>query len=156
MNNVPIPDELIMFDPQFSLRTTWSVIHWFFLAFVISAFFDVFFPELKKEWPVGGRIALVAAEFVPILLFVRDAGKWIRSMDELQRRITVAALFFSVSASFFFFLLWLQLDRAGFFRAVFGPPFWNDSWGISSVAHVFVLLGGFYGFGFVIFRRHYK
>ena len=156
MNNAPIPDELIMFDRQFSWRTTWRVIHWFFIAFAISAVFDVFFPELKNGWPVGGRIALVAAEFVAILLFVADAGKWIRSMDELQRRITMAALFFSVSASLFFFLLWLELNRAGFFRAVFGPPFWNNSWGISSVAHLFMLLGGFYGVGFVIFKRRYK
>jgi len=70
--------------------------------------------------------------------------------------LTLAALFFAVSASFFVFLLWLRLEREGFFNAVFGPPFLNDTWGIATVAHACVLLGGFYGLGFLIFKRRFK
>jgi len=42
------------------------------------------------------------------------------------------ALFFATSASFFFFLLWLRLDRAGFFNAVFGPPLMTQVFGYFS------------------------
>ena len=153
----PVPDQLIMFDKQFSLRTALKVCRWWLAAFVISAVFDLIFPEVKKQLSVGSRTLIVFAEFLAILLFVSDAAKFIRKMDELQRRITVAALFFSVGASFFVFALWLRLEREGFFNAVFGPPILgNNTWGIASVAHACVLLGGFYGIGFLIFKRRYK
>ena len=152
-----LPDELIMFDKQFSLRTSLKVSKWWLIALIISALCDVIFPNITKSWPVGWRVAIVFAEFLALLLFVADATKFIRTMDELQRRITLAALFFSVSASFCLFVLWLRLEREGFFNAVFGPPFSrNGTWGISSVAHACVLLGGFYGLGFLIFKRRYK
>ena len=101
-------------------------------------------------------MSIVFAEFFAIILFCRDAANWIRVMDELQRRITVELLLFSVSASFCFFLLWLRLEREGFFDAAFGRPIWNHTWGISTVAHACALLGGFFGLGFLIFKRRYK
>lgn len=157
MNNKPnIPDELIMFDKQFSCRTAWSVCRWWFLAFIISTVCDIIVPHVVDQWPLGWRVTIVFAEFLAVLLFLFDAARWIRGMDELQRRITLAALSFAVSTSFFFFLLWLRLEREGFFNAVFGSPSMNGTWGISSIAHACVLLGGFYGLGFLIFKRHYK
>ena len=152
----PIPDELILFDKQFSWRTAWKVGRWWFMAFTISALSDLIFPHTVKQWHWEWRTMIVFAEFGALLFFVSDAARWVRSMDELQRRITVAAFLFLVSASFFFFLMWLRLERAGFFDAVFGPPPINGTWGISSVAHACALLGGFYGLGFLIFKRHYK
>lgn len=157
MNNKQnIPDELIMFDKQFSWRTAWNVGRWWFLAFITSTVCDIIFPQVVKQWPLGWRVTIVFAEFLAILLFVFDAARWIRGMDELQRRITLAAFFFAVSATFFYFLLWLRLVREGFFNAVFGPPFLNGTWAISTVAHACMLLGGFYGLGFLIFKRRYK
>ena len=152
----PVPDELIMFDRQFSLRTAWKVCRWWFVAFVISAVCDVIYPQPVKQLSWEWRTAIVSVEFLALLLFIVDATKWIRAMDELQRRITLAAFQFSIVASFFLFVLWLRLDREGFFNAVFGPPFINGTWGIATVAHVCVLLGGFYGMGFLIFKRRYQ
>ena len=124
MNTKPtVPDELIMFDRQFSWRTAWRVCRWWLAAFVISAVFDLVLPDWKIHPPLRWWVAIVFAEFTAILLFVFDAVKFIRRMDELQRRITTAALFFPVSASFFVFVLLLRLEREGFFNAVFGPPF---------------------------------
>jgi hypothetical protein len=78
-------------------------------------------------------------------------------MDELQRRLTLTIFLFATSATFLFFLFWLRLEAVGFFTAVFGPPFWkNHTWGIATVADACVLLGGFYGLGFLIFKRRYK
>lgn len=157
MKNTPsVPDELIMFDRQFSWRTAWTVGRWCFAAIVLSAICDVFFGATTAQWPCGWRVGIVFAEFFALALFWRDAASWLRGMDELQRHITMGVLMFAVAASFFFFLLWLGLERAGFFHVVFGPPIWNNSWGISSVAHVGMLLGGFYGLGFLIFKRRYK
>jgi hypothetical protein len=151
-----IPDELIMFNRQFSLRVAWSVCRWWFLAFLISTLFDVVFWQEVKQWTLGWQVMIIFGEFFAILLFIFDVVKWVRGMDELQRRITLAAFLFSVSASFIFFLLWLRLERAGFFNAIFGPPVINGTWGISSLAHACTLLGGFYGVGFLIFKRRYK
>jgi len=155
-NAPPIPDELVMFDKQFSWRTAWNVCRWWLVAFIISTVCDIIFPQAVKQWPFGWRLAVVLAEFFAIVLFMFDAAKWIRGMDELQRRITLAAFFFSVSASFFFMLLWQRLDAACFFHTLFGPPFMNGTWGIYTVHHACVLLGGFYGLGFLIFKRRYK
>ena len=145
-----------MISKHFSLRTSLHVSRWWLFAMFVSAVFDVYFPELKKPLPLYGRVAIVLVEFLAILLFAFDAARFIRQMDELQRRIAQAALFFSVCASFFVFVLWLRLEREGFFNAVWGPPIWNNTWGIASVAHVCVLLGGFYGIGFLIFKHRYK
>jgi hypothetical protein len=153
----PVPDELIMFDKQFSWRTAWKVCKWWLFAFILSAMCDILFPQMVKQWPLAWRMMIVCVEFLAVLLFYFDAVNWLRGMDELQHRITVAALFFSVAASFFVFVLWLRLEREGVFTAVFGPPFsTNGTWGITSVAHACVLLGGFYGIGFLVFKRRYK
>jgi hypothetical protein len=158
MNAKPhVPDELIMFDRQFSWGVAWRVGRWWLVAFLISAICDVFFPELRREMTFGWRMAAVGAEFGAILLFCRDAAKWLGNMDELQRRLTLTIFLFAVSATFIFFLLWLRLENEGFFNTVFGPPFWkNHTWGISTVAHACTLLGGFYGVGFLVFKRRYK
>jgi hypothetical protein len=155
-NTAPIPNEVILFDRQFSWRRAWRVARWWFVAFILSAVFDVIFPGIKRHWPEGLRVALVFGEFIALIPFYFDAARWIRGMDELQRRITLELLLFSVSASFCFFVAWLCLAEEGFFNAVFGRPFWNHTWQISSVAHACVLLGGFYGLGFLIFKRRYK
>ncbi|MGB8370340.1 MAG: hypothetical protein ACLPYZ_17570 [Limisphaerales bacterium] len=152
----PIPDELILIDKQFSWRTAWNTNRWLLLAFTISLLSDVLFPRIVWHWPLAWRVTVVTGIFLPIVLGIFDVARWIRRMDELQRRSTVAAIFFSVSATFFVMLLWLYLDNIGFFRRLFGPPFWNNTWGIYTFAHAYALLGGFYGIGFLIFKRRYK
>lgn len=156
-NATPVPEELVMIDKQFKWRSAWTVGKWWFAALIVSAVWDVFWPELKQQSSFSVRTAVVFAEFGAIALFCFDARQWILRMDELQRRITVELFLFSVSATFCFFLLWLRLEREGFFHAVFGTPFSpNGTWGISSVAHACALLGGFYGIGFLILKRRYK
>ena len=157
MSNKPNnPDELILIDRQFSLRTAWRVCRWLFLAAAISALCDWVYPKEFKQLPFGSRVAMVLAEFAALALWYFDVQRWMRGQDELQRRITQASLFFAVSVSFFFFLLWTELDAAGFFHQVFGRPFMNNTWGICSVADVFLLISGFYGFGYLYFRRRFK
>ncbi|MGH7951469.1 MAG: hypothetical protein ACREFE_06075 [Limisphaerales bacterium] len=157
MNTKPNnPDELILIDRQFSLRTAWKVCRWLFVSVVVSVLCDWIFPKEVRQWPFVSRMAVILMEFVPLLLWISDAAKWIRGMDELQRRITVASLFFAVSATLFLLVLWFYLDGFGFFYKVFGKPFMNNTWGIYTVADVYVFMSGFYGFGYLYFKRRYK
>jgi hypothetical protein len=150
------PDELILIDREFSFRTAWTTNRWLFLAFVVSVLSDIAFPKIVWHWPFGWRLLVVLAEFMPVILATFDVARWVQGMDELQRRITLAALFFSVSATFFFMFIWMYLDRIGFFTRIFGPPSLNHTWGINTVAHAYALLAGFYGIGFLVFKRRYK
>ena len=150
------PDELILIDRQFSFRTAWTVCRWLFLALAVSVLSDWIFTKEVWQWPFVWRMAEVLVKFGALLLWAFDLARWVRGMDELQRRITVASLFFSTSSSLFLLLLWGSLDRAGFFVTAFGPPFMNNSWGIYDVADVFLFMSGLYGFGYLFFKRRYK
>jgi hypothetical protein len=78
-------------------------------------------------------------------------------MDEMHRRITMSAVLFSVSAAFFFVMLWHRLDKAGFFQAIFpNSKNSNANWDISTLSHVFLLMTLFYFVGFSFFNRRYK
>lgn len=101
-------------------------------------------------------MTVVLAEFAPLVFWAFDVARWIRGLDELQRRITLASLFFALSASLFLLLLWLRLDRVRFFDTVFGKPFMNNTWGIYSVADVYVFLSTFYGSGYLYFKSRHK
>jgi hypothetical protein len=150
------PDELILIDRQFSFRTAWNVCRWLFLAFIISVLCDWIFPHEVRHWPFWWQMAEVLVKFSSLVLWSFDVKKWVCGMDELQRRITLASFLFSASASLFTLLLWMDLDDAGFFYRFFGRPFMNNTWGIYTVADVYVLVSGFYGLGYLFFKRRYK
>src|SRR5450756_3191781 len=88
------------------------------VAVLISGASDFFFPQQVKQLDVTLRTLVALAPFFAILLWMRRLAQWIRGMDELHRRITVAAVLFAVSATFFFVLLWHRLEVAGFFEAI--------------------------------------
>jgi hypothetical protein len=123
------------------------------LAVLISGASDFFFAHQVKQLDVALRTLIALAPFFAILLWARSLAQWIRGMDELHRRITLAAVLFAVSATFFFVLLWHRLDEAGFFEAICPG---RKSWDIATVGHVFLLMTLFYIFGHTIFNRRYK
>ena len=154
MNNRPnIPDEIFLGEKEYSWRADWRVNGWLFVATLISCFSDIIFHRTIKQWPMVGQAALVLAQFLAILLWARNLTRWIRGMDELHRRIMVAAILFAVSATFFVLLLWHRLEAAGFFQSIFPP---RRSWDICTVCHGFLLLTVFYFIGHFIFNRRYK
>jgi hypothetical protein len=152
MNNKPnVPDEIYLGKKEYSWRVDWKVNGWMFVAFVISAASDGFFHDRIKTWHIVWRIIIAIAPFFGILLWVRDLTRWIRGMDELHRRITLAAILFSVSTAFFIVALWHLLAKTGiwqtFFHNFFDP---NSVWVILSLMTVF------YFRGYSIFNRRYK
>src|SRR5438105_1816943 len=114
MNDKPnIPDAIYFGKKEYSWRVDWKVNRWLFTAALISGAMDFVFPHVVRQWPVGWRAGAALIPLSAILLWVRDLARWIRGMDELHQRITLTAVLFSVSATFFFAMLWHCLDKAG-------------------------------------------
>jgi len=137
MNNRPnIPNE-IYWGKEYSWRMDQKVNGWLIAATIISAFADVMFPHLVRQWPLGWRIGIVLAEFIALALWARALTLWIRGMDELHRGITTSAILSAIGATFFFLMLWHRLDRAGLFNVVFGDPKTGGSWDVAPSAMAF-------------------
>jgi hypothetical protein len=107
-----------------------------------------------RGWPVGWQVLVALVPFVAILLWARSLLRWVRGMDELHQRITLSTILFSTGASFFAVMLWNRLVSAGVFGMVAAKE--GASWGIGTVAHVFLLLLFFYILGSRIFNRRYE
>ena len=137
--------------------TDWKVNGWLFLATIVSGLSDIMFPHEVEQWPIALRTLIALIPFLALLLWVRSLARWIGGMDELHRRITLAATLLSVSATFFFVVLWHRLERAGVFQAIFPAGKFSDaSWDIGTVGHVFLLMTFFFFAGYRIFNRRYQ
>lgn len=145
-----------MGQKEYSWRADWMVNGWLLVATLISGFCDIMFPHATRQWPPALRVGIVLAQFIAIALWARALARWIRGMDELHRRITTSAILFSISATFFFLMLWHRLDATGFFNSIFGAPKSGGSWDICTVSHGFLLLTLFYFISFSAFNRRYK
>ena len=157
MNTKPnVPGEIFLGEKEYSWRADLNVNGWLFVATIISAICDIMFPQVVRHWPLGWRVAIVVAEFSAIALWTRSLMRWIHGMDEMHRRITVMAVLFAVSATFFLAMLWHRLDRAGLFDAIFPKPRTGGGWDICTVGHEFLLLTIFYFVGHAFFNRRYK
>src|SRR5262245_38861070 len=138
MNTKPnLPDEIWLGKKEYSAWTDWKVNGWLFLATIISATSDIMFPHIARECPFAVRILVAVSPFIALLSWKRSLARWIRGMDELHRRITLAAILFTVSATFFFVVLWHRLDRAGVFPSSMPSA---ASWDIGTVGHIFLLM----------------
>jgi hypothetical protein len=154
MHNRPnLPDEIWLGTKEYSFWTDWKVNGWLFVATLISAATDVVFPRVVGQWPVPWRAALATVPFLAVLLWVRSLMRWIAEMDELHRRVTVAAVLSAVSAAFFVVLLWHRLVVAGVFPSIAKP---GASWDIGTLAHIFLLLTFFYFLSYRISIRRYE
>ena len=150
-----LPDEIWLGKKDYSVWTDWRVNGWLFVATILSGASDILFPRAVSGWPVAARAAVAVIPFISLLLWARALARWVRGMDELHRRITVAAILFTVSATFFFVVLWHRLDRAGVFQAIFGNSS-AASWDIGTVGHIFLLMTCCYFLGYRIFNRRYQ
>src|SRR3954470_6805691 len=108
-----VPGEICLGEKEHSWRIDWQGNSWAFVAKLISAFSDIVFANVVRQWPLEMRVSVVIVEFFAVGLWVRSLVRWIRGMDEMHRRITVAAILFAISAAFFFLMLWRRLDAAG-------------------------------------------
>jgi hypothetical protein len=152
-----LPDEIWMGKKEYRARTDCKVNGWLFVAATTSAASDILFPHVVREWPIGLRIITVIIPFAAVMLWVRSLARWIRGMDELHRRITLAATLFAVSATFFLVMFWQRLESLGLLQAVFSSV--NASkgrWDIGTVGHIFLLMTFSYFLSHRIFSRRYQ
>jgi hypothetical protein len=147
-----VPDEIWLGRGDYSFWTDWKVNGWVWLATLIAAANDILFRSWMKQLPSPLPLIITVLPFLAILLWMRSVGRWVRGMDELHLRITLLAMLFATSATFFIALLWHRLREAGAFaawpRAVEFDPL--------TITHVFLLMTFFYFLGNHVFTRRYQ
>jgi uncharacterized protein YacL len=147
MNSKPnIPEELAP-GKHYSIRTEIKVNGWCWVAVLTSFVNDVFLLPHHQDWPVAMRAVIALVPLVASLLWVRSVVGWIRSMDELHRRITQAACLFATIATLFVVTALHLLVVASVFSGKFQ----------ATAGFVIIwLVVCFYILGHSIFDRRYK
>jgi uncharacterized protein YacL len=154
MNNRPnFPEEIFVGKKGYSCRTDWQVNRWLFAATIVSCLADSVFRHAIEQWHIARRSIVASVPFFMILLWIRDVTRWIRGMDELHRRITLAAVLFAVTGTFFLVMLCHRLNAAGLFDAIFPT---HARWDLGMVGDVVLLLTFFYFLGHTLFNRRYE
>lgn len=155
-SKLSFPEEVIP-GKNYSFWADMKVNGWLCVAALMWGASDIIFVHQVSHFDWALRTIVALAPFVVIPLWVRDVARWVRGMDELHQRLTLSAILFAVSLTFFFVLLWHRLEKAGFFQSIF-PAGKNleASWDICTVGHVILLLALSYFLGHAIFNRRYK
>ena len=74
------------FSGQYSLKADLKLNAWFFVA-ALLVIFSRYLLRHYPDWMPATRAAVILAPLVPCLLYVRSCMRFIRGMDEMQRRI---------------------------------------------------------------------
>lgn len=150
------PAEVIPCKPEYSFRTDVRVNAWLFAALLISVAGDIVFVRQIASWSVAVRVVLGLAPLVAALFWIRSVMRWIGGMDELHRRITVAACAFATTGTLFGLMAWLTLDKAGLFEAIHLRS--GLSLGISAVSSygILTLVVLLFGPGYRLASRRYR
>ncbi|HKW30444.1 MAG TPA: hypothetical protein VJT54_13990 [Verrucomicrobiae bacterium] len=147
MNNEPnLPEELAP-GKYYSFRAEMKVNGWCWVAVLTSFAGECWLLPHHKDWPVMLRTIVALVPLVASLLWVRSVVEWIRGMDELHRRITLAACLFATIATLFVVAALHLLVVAGVFSAKFQA---------TAGFVVIWLVVCFYILGQAIFNRRYK
>jgi hypothetical protein len=127
MNNKPnLPGEVDPRTGEFSLRAQWRVNHWAFAAILLSGAGDllVHFHEDANNWPVALRAIIALCPVLPALLYVRNLGRWLHGMDELDRQIALKVCLFAISATLYLNMALHPLGEWGVVRS----EWWLLNW----------------------------
>lgn len=159
MNNKPnVPDEIWFNKKEYSLWKDWKVNGWMFVALIISTASDEFFRDQIKGWHETFRALVAVAPFFAIGFWIRDLARWIRGMDELHRRITLAACFFATGATLFVATACHVLDRTGVWLQLAPPILLNlhNFFDPSKIWVILSLMTVAFFHGYRIFNRRYQ
>jgi hypothetical protein len=147
MNTKPnIPEEIAP-GKDYSFWADMKVNGWCWVAVLTSFANEVFLLPHHKDWPVAIRAVIAVVPLVASSLWVRSVAGWIRGMDELHRRITLAACLFATIATLFVVTALHLLVVAGVFSIKFQ----------ATAGFIIIwLVVCFYILGHFIFNRRYK
>ena len=102
MNNIPtVPQELEPGSGHYSFQTDLKVNGWSWIAVLTSFVGEVLLLPKHTDWPPALRVVVALVPLIASLLWVRSIVRWVRDMDELQRRITSAASVFATVTTLF-------------------------------------------------------
>jgi uncharacterized membrane protein SirB2 len=146
MDKPNLPEELAP-GKQYSFRTEIKVNGWCWVAVLTSFAGECWLLPHHKDWPVLWRVAIALVPLMASLLWVRSVAEWIHGMDELHRRITIAACLFATVATLLVVTGLHFLVAAGVFPARFQA---------TAGFVVIWLVVCFYILGQAIFNRRYK
>ncbi|MDB6125349.1 MAG: hypothetical protein JWQ71_4342 [Pedosphaera sp.] len=151
-----VPDEIWLGKKDYSFRTDFTVNRWMFVALVLSALSDVFFPHQISQWPATLRAVVALAPFLAILFWIRSVRRWIGGMDELHRRITVAACLFATIATFFAVTAWQTLDKTGVWQSIYQITHLHLGLNPADLWLILSQVTFFYFLGYAHFNRRYQ
>jgi len=100
MNSKSILPESAQPERHYSFQADMKLNVWAFVA-VALAFWSRILLKHHPEWNDPLRAAVALSPLLPSLLYVRSVAKWIRGMDELQRRIQLEACLFATVGAIF-------------------------------------------------------
>jgi hypothetical protein len=109
-----------------------------------------------QDWPLLLRLLIALLPLAASLLYVRGMARWIRGMDELDRRITLGALLFGTTLYLVFNAGWPLLVRAGVFSALNLTRWHLDQMPFYNCTLTICLTYHFSGLGHFIFNRRYR
>lgn len=118
-DNLSLPEAVEPGTGHYSFRTDLRVNGWSWAAVLTSFAGEVFLLPRHPEWPTAVRAVIALVPLVASLLWVRSIMQWMRGMDELQRRITMAATVFAVVTTLFVVAGWHLMVIAGVFPGRF-------------------------------------
>ena len=102
MNNTPaVPHDVEPGSGHYSFQTDMKVNGWSWIAVLTSFAGEVLLLPKHMDWPAALRAVVVLVPLIASLLWVRSILRWVRAMDELQRRITTAASVFATVTTLF-------------------------------------------------------
>jgi hypothetical protein len=82
------------FSKQYSCKTDLKLNAWLGVAMVVALVSHYLLRE-NRDWSAPLRAAFALSPLVPGLLYVRSCMRFVRGMDELQRRIQLEAMLFA-------------------------------------------------------------
>ena len=163
MNNKPNDPEELFHPKKYCLWTDVKVNYWLFFAVGAGAtnmfLFHCRLPlqENYLTWPVWLRAVIELVPLFAALLWTRHMARWMRGMDELQRRITLEAWLFGAAATLALLSLWPLLDGAGVSAAILkATKFHLEALDKPNFPLTLCLLCVFYVLGHFILNRRYK
>lgn len=114
-----------------------------------------------RDFSFALRIIIALVPLPTIWLWMRSMSRWIRGLDEFQRRITLEISLFAATRTLLVVLIWLRLGQIGTLKTIFQPlgkiALHFENGALTQYCTMTVLLFFFFFWlGYLIINRRYK
>ncbi len=146
--NKPIFPESVQIGRHYSFSADVKLNAWALVAVAVAVLARILLVR-GIEWSSPLRAIVALSPLLPSLLYVRSIARWIRGMDELQRRIQLESCLFATTGTIFVATAVNLLGTAGVLRGtrVENGLGWEG---------MFALVIAFFVLGTAIINRRYR